>query len=86
MEVVSKSSEKLSDETGTSGEDEKTSLPTTPLVRTPSMKSLNFEQTQKIEAIRKVCEARDLKGLVELALSADGLVNDDARREACMLR
>lgn len=43
----------------------------------------SLELSEKIDQVRRACEARDLDTIRKLAISADGLVNDSLRRTAC---
>ena len=49
--------------------------PTTPM---------SNRKTSKADKIRQACEDRDLDSIRELAVSEDGLVEDELRRTACM--
>jgi len=54
-----------------------------PPLRTNSIRSFTEAEKNKIRAIRAACEAGDRGSLIQHAISADGLVSDDVRRDAC---
>ena len=39
----------------------------------------------KVEQIRRACRDRDCAALINLAKTEGGLIDDDVRREACMI-
>jgi hypothetical protein len=43
------------------------------------------QQSNKIEQIRKACHDRNCANVISLAKTEGGLINDDVRREACMV-
>ena len=45
----------------------------------------NAQQDEKLHAIWGACKLKDLDALVALATSPYGLIQDEARREACEL-
>ena len=58
-------------------------MPPRPAFSSKSSESIDGD---KIHEIRSACEKRDVDALRDLAASEGGLLEDKARREACMRR
>jgi hypothetical protein len=56
-----------------------------PLSRTNTSRSFTDLEKEKIELIRAACQAGNREAVVKLAISEDGLLGDEVRREACEL-
>lgn len=65
---------------------EKTAETLPPLTAGNSSDDLDDSKTRKLNEVLTACQGQDLDALKALAISDAGLINDHARRSACMIR